>query len=465
MTGMRWPMAALVPLATGALWLLGPADQGIFSFLLSIVPGALLLVGGAGAFALPQDPRTSQLAALGGALGTAVGVLALLYAGLGMGLLLMLGSAASFVAAGWVALVGERRYEQVPEPPLTLPMAARVAVDEAVLGLQPLVGPTPGRAEQVVSSEEVLRAVDLFRERGWLDKPEGYHAPPPSLGDPDVRPERWRGHHYDHVSFESGYEPPEGSPGRERWLDYRPNRTAHARVLRHGGEPRPWLVCIHGAGAGTPGADLTAFGRMHRDLGLNLVLPVLPLHGPRRIGRTSGFEFVGSYALNTVHAMAQAVWDLRRLLTWVRAQDAPAVGVFGLSLGGYTAALLACLDDGLACAIPGIPATDFARVNRRSATPLRLIEAQSSGALGVQLSEVYRVVSPLALAPLVAHERRLIFGATADRFVPPDQVRDLWLHWERPRIEWYHGSHLSVVWDPELRRLLREFLTETLLRS
>ena len=39
------------------------------------------------------------------------------------------------------------------------------------------------------------------------------------------------------------------------------------------------------------------------------------------------------------------------------------------------------------------------------------------------------VVSPLALMPRVAHERRYIFGAVADRLVPPDQVRDLWEHW------------------------------------
>ena len=31
-------------------------------------------------------------------------------------------------------------------------------------------------------------------------------------------------------------------------------------------------------------------------------------------------------------------------------------------------------------------------------------------------------------------------AASRDRLVPPEQVRDLWRHWEQPRIEWYPGS-------------------------
>jgi len=56
-----------------------------------------------------------------------------------------------------------------------------------------------------------------------------------------------------------------------------------------------------------------------------------------------------------------------------------------------------------------------------------------------------------------------MFGGIADRLVPPDQVRDLWLHWGKPRIAWYAGSHLSFGWEPEVKALLRDALNETLL--
>ena len=68
------------------------------------------------------------------------------------------------------------------------------------------------------------------------------------------------------------------------------------------------------------------------------------------------------------------------------------------------------------------------------------------------------VVSPLALEPQVPHDRRFIIAATADRLVPPDHPRDLWLHWDKPRIVWYQGSHLSIGREPQVPALLREVL-------
>ena len=53
---------------------------------------------------------------------------------------------------------------------------------------------------------------------------------------------------------------------------------------------------------------------------------------------------------------------MRRLISWLQTQDAPGIGVLGLSLGGYNTALLASVQPGLACAIAGIPATDFSRL-------------------------------------------------------------------------------------------------------
>jgi acetyl esterase/lipase len=149
------------------------------------------------------------------------------------------------------------------------------------------------------------------------------------------------------------------------------------------------------------------------------------------------------------------MWDIRRLLSWVRAQDAPAVGVMGLSLGGYNTALLASLDAGLACAIPGIPATDFSRLlfEHTQEAQARLLEG--AGLTQDLLREVFRVVSPLALAPLVPHEGRAIFGGIVDRLVPPDQVRDQHEHWGAPTIAWYPGGHMTFGRDAGVKACIR----------
>ena len=45
--------------------------------------------------------------------------------------------------------------------------------------------------------------------------------------------------------------------------------------------------------------------------------------------------------------------------------------------------------------------------------------------------------------------------AVADRLVPPDQVRDLWLHWQRPELVWYQGGHLSFRLHAPVRHLVK----------
>jgi len=44
-------------------------------------------------------------------------------------------------------------------------------------------------------------------------------------------------------------------------------------------------------------------------------------------------------------------------------------------------------------------------------------------------------------------------------------VRDLWVHWDRPRIAWGAASHLTALREPEPRALLREALQTTLVEA
>ncbi|RIL02791.1 MAG: hypothetical protein DCC71_15920 [Proteobacteria bacterium] len=461
-----WRREPLWLIAVGLLWLHYGRGDGWLTGLAAAVPGLLLLGSGVSSWLWPGDPRERHFGGAGALLGVLLGLVSWTWLGIG-GALLM--SGASLFAAGAVGFLTLRIQaveDHVPPPARTVRTALEVSLDEAILAQMTLSAPPralQSDGERVVG--EVQEALALFRDRGLLEKPIGYHATPPPLDQVDLTPRSVRGIRFEHLRFESGYEPPEGDPGRERYLSYAPPRTAHAWVLRHreGCERRPWLVCIHGYQMGTPLVDFGAFRPewLQERLGFNLILPVLPMHGPRRIRRMSGDGMLSGDLLDTVHAFAQTAWDLRRIVSWVRAQCATQIGVFGLSLGGYSTALLSCFESDLACAIAGIPATDFARLSWRHGPPDSLRAAEEMGVGLNEITNLKKVVSPLALEPKIARERRYIFGGSADQLVPPDQVRDLWLHWGRPKVHWYPGAHVTFGVHPPVRRFIEDALRES----
>lgn len=292
---------------------------------------------------------------------------------------------------------------------------------------------------------ETDRALEQFERRGFLDDPASYHLPPPPLTDPDVRPAVRYGLRHEHLRFPSRYVPRAGEPGRERWLgpDYTRNRTAHARVLRHSGPPRPWVVCVHGTGMGWSGIDFPAFRvhHLHEELGLNVALPVLPLSGPRMRRPRTEIHFPGSDNLDMVHGFAQCVWDIRRLISWIRSSGGEHVGVHGISLGGYVVALHAAFEERLSCVVAGVPAADFPGMVRGRVPAPR---ADHYDRLHERSVQVQRVVSPLEFVPRTEVARRFVYAGLSDRMVDPlTQSLRLWEHWGSPRALWYDGGHLS----------------------
>lgn len=457
LSGVAW-----IPIIAGLLWLWFASGLGLLGFLFSVAPGCLLLASGVSTLLYPGDRRIPQFTALGGLVGVLLALPAFVLLGAWVGLALTLASVGSFVAAGSVSVQQEPYTPDVPSPVPSVALATQVAFDDAILANIALRYPVVVMTDSARVRREVHEARGLFRDRGWLDDPSGYHPAPPPLSDAVLKPARLFGIDYERMEFDSGYEPPSEDPGRDRWLSRVANRTGYAWVLRHQGGPRPWLICLHGFQMGYPVTDFPAFhaARLHRKYGLNVLLPVLPLHGPRRSGRQSGENFISGDFLDTVHAEAQTAWDVRRLLSWIKREGPVPVGIHGLSLGGYNAALIASLEE-FVCAIPGIPAVDFTRLAWRHGAPLEIRYAEHHGLVHDEVAELLTVVSPLALSPKVPHERRYLFAAAADRLVPVEQVRDLWLHWERPRIVWYQGSHVTFRFHPAVQRLLIDALRES----
>lgn len=268
------------------------------------------------------------------------------------------------------------------------------------------------------------------------------------------------------LSFESPFVP-FNRRLRDSYARHTRNRTAHVRYWRHrGSEPRPTIVAIHGFSADLYHLNewLFALPWLHR-LGCNVLLFTLPFHG-RRQSRLSPFSGHGFFAGGPAHineAFAHAVFDFRILMDWLSGRpEVEQVGVMGVSLGGFTASLLAAVEPRLAFSVPNVPVVSIPDL----VMDWEPIGVMMRGALkatrqGVEEARyLLAASSPLTYTPRIPTERLMIIGGIGDRLAPPRHSRLLWEHWDRCRMHWFVGSHLLHLDRGNYLRETKAFLRE-----
>ena len=303
--------------------------------------------------------------------------------------------------------------------------------------------PESARAEALDHTGRMLALEDI---RALYDRPEHFtepdsffRAPAPIVLRSVVRaPAGGRGDEVVDAFWESAYTP-YCEEISDRYLAHGPNRTAAARLFLHGGEPRPVALLLHGYGCGQWALEERFWPISWLfERGLDVALPVLPFHAvrARRVGRP---VFPSSDPRVTIEGFRQSVHDLRALIRHLRGRGAPAVGVLGMSLGGYTGSLLATVERDLGFVIPMIPLASIADFARASG---RLVGTGEEQLLQYEAIEAaYRVVSPLSRPPRIERDHVLVIGAAADRITPIQHAHRLAAHFE-VSLEIFPGGHL-----------------------
>jgi hypothetical protein len=314
------------------------------------------------------------------------------------------------------------------------------------------------RLQQII--DEAQAALQVYDKAGWLDEPElAYPAQAaPSPDEVTIHEESLRGLKYEHIEFPSGYQPHPDDPSSSRWLGLPANNQAHAWVLRHP-EPRPWVVGVHGAEMGRPIVDFMLFRArwMHEKLGLNVALPILPLHGPR----AGGGHFPSEVVAHNVHGVLQAVADVRRTMAWIRQEQPGAeIGIHGISLGGHVTAIVASLEEDLACAIVGVAPMDLVLLLERhhGTGHGRDLRVQNFD-LGAQLGQM---TTPLRMQPKLPRERRYFYAGVVDRLVDfSEHQAPMIAHWDYPTTLVYNGGHVGIGMSKELPPFVARALGES----
>jgi pimeloyl-ACP methyl ester carboxylesterase len=287
-----------------------------------------------------------------------------------------------------------------------------------------------------------------------ITDPHAFFPPPPAVSPRlrRVRSLRWGGECLE-LWWPSTFVP-FYTAGPRTYRATGPNATAYAR-LYGAPAPRPVAILVHGYMSGHWAFEERAWPiRWLNRQGLDVAVTVLPFHGVRARPGGGAPPFPGGDPGLTNEGFRQVVADLRALVAILRDRGAPSVGVVGMSLGGYSAALMATLERDLSFVVPLIPLAsiaDFARDQGRLGSGRRA-EIEHAA-----LEAVNRVVSPLARPGLVAKKRMLIVGAEADRVTPIHHAERLARHFDVPLLR-VVGGHLVQTWRREAFRAVGEIL-------
>ncbi|MGQ7819266.1 alpha/beta hydrolase family protein [Metapseudomonas furukawaii] len=248
------------------------------------------------------------------------------------------------------------------------------------------------------------------------------------------------------LSFASPFEPL-NPYARPQFEAMQRNRVAHAQHWCHGDRPRPTLVVIHGFAADPHWLNAHALGlKGFYRRGYDILLFTYPHHG-RRAESGSWFSGQGLFGRGLVsfnEAPMHAIHDLRVFIDYLQRRGVERIGATGISLGGYTAALLAAVDPRLAYCIPVVPAVSPIDVFLEwQPTGLLLSLLMRQQGVGVaEMRGLLAVHNPLTYASPLDGRRMLIIGGAGDRVTMPRHLRLLQRHWPGSALHWFPGNHI-----------------------
>lgn len=220
-----------------------------------------------------------------------------------------------------------------------------------------------------------------------------------------------------------------------------------AQHWRHPAGPRPTLIFVHGYFVSPRWFNSLFFSlRRFYEQGYDILLYTQPFHGDRRgPGEPfNGFGFFARGFAEANEAMLQSVHDLRVWINYLEAQGVRHVGVAGMSLGGYIAALAASCDARLDYAVCNVPlvlpvdmALEWAPLDRLGPALLK-----RQGLSLRAMRHALAVHCPLTYAPAIDTDRLLVIGGAGDRFTAPRYQRLLHEHWPGSHLHWFPGNHV-----------------------
>lgn len=324
------------------------------------------------------------------------------------------------------------------------------------------------RGVPYMSAEELERSFAMLRvytDPQVLADPDRLMAPPRKTPPVAVRWRRpVRGGSHAHLTFASPYRPVHEIYAAE-YRRYDRVDTVHVFAWQHARPAPASILLTHGWGMGAKQVHQREFAidYLFRVLGLDVYYYVAPFHWLRKPSRArfSGELHPSPNLMRTNEAFIQTAQEIRTAIGMIREHDAGPLGMMGSSLGGYTTAFIASIDDRLSFAIPVLPPGSLADLfwEHGENDPVRKA-VERMGMTLERFRAAWALHSPLSYRPKVPWEGRLIVSATGDGLVTPKHVDPLVEHWEQPRHHRFAGGHLLQLYAGTYHREIGRLLVD-----
>ncbi len=235
-------------------------------------------------------------------------------------------------------------------------------------------------------------------------------------------------------------------------LPYEETNRAVGHLYTPASDPHaPVVVLCHGWAHRERRGIARLYARPFLRRGYSVLMMAHPLHFERTPpGAYSGELMVSGDASLTVEAFRQAVTDLGAAVNYLKSTGRERWGLFGYSLGGYVAGLMACVKrDASFLVMAGcgdsilspILDTPLGRNVREDLSQSDLLDRE-------KLKVFWGTISPASWRPRLSRDRILLVAGRYDRIMLPDSVSRLWDAWDRPDLRWLPRGHYTLLATP-----------------
>ncbi len=316
-------------------------------------------------------------------------------------------------------------------------------VDGLFLAVPRLLMPFKPR-RHVLDRPAYEQAIDFYIKNGFTASPESFFRlaeAPPAYQRVTERP--YHDGKYQVWSYPTGYTP-RNPLIRDLYLAHTNNQTGYLIRWTHGDFPRDTVLCLHGYMLGEPRQAERMFNiKKLFSQGLDAALFITPFHWRRAPGAKAdrGIFLQPENAAMTAECLGQTMHDLSAVLHILKDLGAKQTGLIGASLGGYNAALYACLSDEPAFAAMMVPAVNFSAPFGPDAAKLPY---PVDDKLADKIREVWDFHSPLYMRPRLPAENILVIASRGDKLCPFTYTRKLCDRWQLSHCHFLTGGHWLI---------------------